>query len=343
MIMHQLPDGTPSKNEMYFLLSEVLPKDYEIRHSLHAKRLESVLVQHQFERTDQTYEKGCLYCRDVIKPSRSDFLEHLYKKHFLLLGKLENLVFIDELIEVVQDKMEKLICLFCEKIFKDRTTLKEHMRKKGHKRINPDNKIYDKYFLINYKNNKSVAKAGQQNRRTRTRSITGNKPESRVFNTDDSDSDWSDWEGEKQKLTCLFCPIIDTDFISLKKHMTAEHGIDFEETVKELNFYQKIKIVNYIRRQMHILRCVTCNDSFETIDDLQKHLKDEKHYGIGEKTSWDQPEFFFPTYEDDNFLCYLEDNQHDNSSEDSATVFSEDCQVNVNTDAENLLKEKFNL
>lgn len=32
----------------------------------------------------------------------------------------------------------------------DRTALKEHMRKKLHKRINPTNKEYDKFYINNY-------------------------------------------------------------------------------------------------------------------------------------------------------------------------------------------------
>lgn len=43
-----------------------------------------------------------------------------------------------------------LICIYCEKLFKDRTALKEHMRKKLHKRINPNNKEYDKFYINNY-------------------------------------------------------------------------------------------------------------------------------------------------------------------------------------------------
>lgn len=43
-----------------------------------------------------------------------------------------------------------LQCLYCEGTFRDHTTLKEHMRKKLHKRINPKNKTYDKFYVINY-------------------------------------------------------------------------------------------------------------------------------------------------------------------------------------------------
>ena len=43
-----------------------------------------------------------------------------------------------------------LQCLYCERLFRDRPTLKEHMRKKQHKKINPRNKLYDRFYVINY-------------------------------------------------------------------------------------------------------------------------------------------------------------------------------------------------
>ena len=41
-------------------------------------------------------------------------------------------------------------CLFCEKEFKEWSILKDHMRKKGHKRLDPKNKEYDRFYVINY-------------------------------------------------------------------------------------------------------------------------------------------------------------------------------------------------
>lgn len=66
------------------------------------------------------------------------------------LGNPQNLVFIDELIQQIENKLDSLQCIYCEKTFPDRNTLKEHMRKKLHKRINPQNKNYDKYYIVNY-------------------------------------------------------------------------------------------------------------------------------------------------------------------------------------------------
>ena len=43
-----------------------------------------------------------------------------------------------------------LQCLYCEHTFRDHPTLKDHMRKKQHKKINPQNKVYDRFYVINY-------------------------------------------------------------------------------------------------------------------------------------------------------------------------------------------------
>lgn len=43
-----------------------------------------------------------------------------------------------------------LQCLYCNGVFKDRSTLRDHMRKKQHKKLNPQEKQYDKFYVINY-------------------------------------------------------------------------------------------------------------------------------------------------------------------------------------------------
>lgn len=331
MLLDQLPDGTPSKNEKYYLLSDIVPQDYELRKNLRTKRLEEILAQHQFERTDRNFTKECLYCRDVITGLRSEYLEHLFNKHFLQLGRPENLVFIDELINKVQQSLEDLKCLYCEKIFKDRPTLKEHMRKKGHKKINPNIQFYDKYFLQNYKNEK--AKHVKNMPSPKLVEKLDEKLES------DHEEDWSDWDEENIQLTCLYCKFKNSDFTDLKAHMSAEHRVNFDEETKNFTFYQKIKIVNFVRRQIQILQCIKCDEKFEELESLLDHMNKEDHFGIGEKKQWDQAEFFFPTYEDDGVLCVLDDP----NDKDEIIIIPEDSKLERNLDAENLSLESFKL
>lgn len=365
MLLDQMPDGTPAKNEKYYLLSDILPKDYELRTKLKKERLERALAQHQFELTDRNFSKECLYCRDVITGLRTLYLEHLFNKHFLQLGKPENLIYIDELLGKVQDNLENLICLYCEKVFKDRVTLKEHMRKKAHKRINPSNKAYDKYFLQNYKfpdnctqtrnqqrrHNKprsqtATATTSQRNRSSSQRTADSVEFEQRfAHKSEESDSDWSDWNGDDesvQPLNCLYCQQQSHDFNSFKEHLLHGHKMDFDESVKGLNFYQKVKVVNYIRRQVCLFRCVSCNQRFGSQELLLQHLKEEQHFGIGSQKQWDKPEYFFPTYEDDGLLCILDDNPNDDMDDTVVRIISEDPVAQINKDAEKLSLENFN-
>lgn len=349
MLLNHKPDGTPSQDEKYYLLSDCVPQDCEIRKKLDTKYLEFVLERHQFEKNDEKFEKGCLYCRDVIQPTRAEYLSHLYGKHFLQLGKAENLVFIDELIDVVEQKMKNLICLYCEKTFKDRMTLKEHMRKKGHKRINPENKFYDKFFLTNYYkdrqnpvDNTTKAQTPKQQRKCLTAAEgmphRERQDSSRVFN-DLDDSDWSDWEtNETLPIKCLFCDATNLRIDDIKIHMMTEHTFNFEETTKNLNFYKKIKLVNYIRYQMQHNQCINCDLKFSENSLLLDHMKSSQHFQITHERQFNQPEFFFPTIDDDPFLCCIEDDER-HVDDDSAIVICEESTVKLNAAAENLVKE----
>ena len=58
-------------------------------------------------------------------------------------------IFVRNYIIISVDRFS-LICIYCEGTFKDRMVLKEHMRKKFHKSINPHNKAYDKFYINNY-------------------------------------------------------------------------------------------------------------------------------------------------------------------------------------------------
>lgn len=351
MLWKQLPDGTPIEHdEKYYLLSDIVPKDKAIRIKLKSRMIEKALARHQFERSDTNFKRGCLYCRNDIQPTtRYGLIEHLYGKHFLQLGKPENLVFIDELIDKLEEKLTNLICFYCEKIFKDRATLKEHMRKKGHKKINPENKSYDRFYMVNYKL-KDEHKMPQDRKYFNPRpSFKSDNKKERIENIDDEifendNSEWSEWsENDKEMLiTCLFCTHKNCDFNSILFHMIESHNFDFEKSTKNVNFYQKVKIVNFIRRKIHLKQCLNCSDSFESLDELLTHLSSQNHLICNEK-SYDRPEFYFPTFEDDSFLCNLDNFiEEDSMSEsESVPVISEDRMLTVNADAEMLSREKF--
>ena len=97
----------------------------------------------------------------------------------------------------IEAQLEELVCLYCEKLFKSREVLKEHMRKKMHKKLNPKNKEWDKYYLVNYLES---GKTWQDFSREEAEPYRAEEePPSAWDDTereDNEDSEWNDWRGE---------------------------------------------------------------------------------------------------------------------------------------------------
>jgi hypothetical protein len=68
-----------------------------------------VLSEQVKERTDDTFKRGCIFCRKEFSGSRIEYINHLSQKHNILLGKPENLVFIDEYLDRIQNNIERLL------------------------------------------------------------------------------------------------------------------------------------------------------------------------------------------------------------------------------------------
>lgn len=323
-------DGKVLKDQEYYLLSDVLPEDKQLRDGLQMKRLEWVIEQQMKEREDNKFTKGCLFCRLQITGTRAEYITHLSTKHNLQLGRPQNLVFIDKLIDKIEQKLESLQCIYCEKVFKDRNVLKEHMRKKLHKRINPDNKDYDHFYIVNY------IEMGKnwKDKHTPMRPLSR-----RESSGSDDAADWSDWKDEAEvAIVCLFCNHSVSSWSDIMEHMTTEHSFSYEANTAHLDFYQQVKLVNYIRRQIYCCQCITCSAEFATRDDLMQHMKQEKHLTMPSQDLWNQPEYFFPTYENDAFLCQLDDSRY--TEQDLCDSLSSSF-IEENTETFKALQEAF--
>ncbi|XP_018045117.1 PREDICTED: zinc finger protein 277 [Atta colombica] len=317
LLMDCTPDGQPSKNEHYFLLSDCLSEDKTLRDEIHRAKLEWTLAQQEAERADITFKRGCIFCRTEICGSRAVYIKHLYQKHNLYLGKPENLVFVDELLDKIQNNIESLICIYCEGTFKDRMVLKEHMRKKFHKSINPHNKAYDKFYINNYLEPEKTWERKQANLKTKSDIGGGSENE-------DEESSWSDWNDESITITCLFCNYSNNEFTCILRHMKEAHSFDFEETVKDLTFYQKVKVVNYIKRQIQLQRCIFCETKS---DNVLEHMKNQQHCKIATQKVWDQPEYYFPMSENDSFLYNLDATSNSDEESDVENLTEAMCNL----------------
>ncbi|KAI4785455.1 hypothetical protein KUCAC02_037753 [Chaenocephalus aceratus] len=160
------------------------------------------------------------------------------------------------------------------------------MRKKAHRRINANNSEYDRYYIINYL---ELGKTWEEVQSEDDREMV-----------DDGDDDWSDWQSHPVSAVCLFC----------------DHQ---SETMEQIYTHMKVKLVNFLRRQLHQSRCYGCQETFSCRQEVLRHLKEAGHVmQLPHK-------YYFPTYENDALLCTLSDSDEDerNVSED-VPVISED-------------------
>lgn len=249
------------------------------------------------------------------------------------MGQPDNLVFTDELFDLIQSKLDSMLCLFCEKEFKDKPSLREHMRKKQHRKINPKNKEYDRFYIINYmemgKNWESL-----QSEDTRLVKSANDK-------VSDEEEEWSGWNDDSEaKVVCLFCDFSCSVQPDLNDHMRSKHDFDLQEVNRELqlNFYQKVKLINFIRRQIYHKTCYGCQETFSEKSELLSHLEESSDHlkKVPTVSVWDQPQYFFPTYEDDCLLCQLDDDDEGAAGDAiGVTVIAEEITI-----AETILTDK---
>ncbi|XP_028345661.2 zinc finger protein 277 isoform X4 [Physeter macrocephalus] len=267
------------EQDNYFLLCDVLPEDRILREELQKQRLKQILEQQQQERNDDNFQGSCMFCNEEFLGNRSVLLNHMAREHTFNIGLPDNIVNCNEFLCTLQKKLDNLQCLYCEKTFRDKNTLKDHMRKKQHRKINPKNREYDRFYVINYL---ELGKSWEEVQLEDDRELL-----------DHQEDDWSDWEEHPLSAVCLFCEKQAETIEKLCVHMEDAHEFDLLKIKSELglNFYQQVKLVNFIRRQIHQCRCYGCHEKFKSKADLRTHMEEAKHTSLlPERQTWDQPQ-----------------------------------------------------
>ena len=83
-------------------------------------------------------------------------------------------------------------------------------------------------------------------------------------------------------------------------------------------------MINFIRRSVHLNTCIGCADMFTSKEALLEHMTWSSHHQPGNASDWDQPQYYFPTYENDNLLFGLEDPDIDDRDSEDSTGFCSD-------------------
>ncbi|KAK6177340.1 hypothetical protein SNE40_015459 [Patella caerulea] len=316
--------------EEFYLLCDVLPEDKDLRQFLQKQKLEEVLASQQKEREDTTFSRPCLFCKEHFTGNRSEMINHMASDHSFNVGLPDNIVYTNEFLDELQFMLDNLKCLYCEKTFKDKTSLKEHMRKKQHRKIKANNRKYDKYYVINY------LELGKNWEEIQSEEDYHNTDDDVDDENENEEGDWYNWKEESgAQAVCLFCEFSSSHPDRLKAHMQELHDFDLHELKLKmnLNFYQKVKLINYIRRQVYQCLCYGCHEELEDKQMLLDHMHTTGHTSkIPPVSVWDQPQYYFPTYENDNLLCQLEDDEEGLDDEDATVpIIAEDVPITHTT------------
>lgn len=270
-------------------------EDQELRQKLQSERLQDILDRQQRER--QGFFKsagGCLFCSEVFT-EKYQLFNHMYREHSFNIGQLDNLVMVEDFLQLLKDKIDGGICIYCEKTFPDNIILKKHMKCKGHYKINGHNNAYDRFYVVNY------MLPG-----TTWHDLAADLEELCVSSEDDKDDAWENLDDiVDMGTTCLLCDHQESDPELILKHMETSHDFILNSLFSE--FYDGIKIVNFIRICWRDSRCAFCSDFFDSSDSLNAHFASctfKSENKISDE--WKSPEYLFPFYEDDNLLSILE-------------------------------------
>lgn len=71
--------------------------------------------------------------------------------------------------------------------------------------------------------------------------------------------------------------------------LISDHLVCFSS---DLRFYQQIKLVNFIRRQIHQSSCYGCQEKFDSKAEVLGHIQAQGHVmKLPDVSTWDQPQY----------------------------------------------------
>ncbi|KAK9717453.1 hypothetical protein K7432_006190 [Basidiobolus ranarum] len=236
--------------------------DKELRDELQREKLNEILrIQDKERHEDCLKSRKCLFCKNVCD-NRPVLFKHMFSEHNFNIGLPDNLVDVDEFLDILEGKLNQLQCLYCEKIFTSPAVLRKHMRKKKHFKISARNRMYDRFYVINY------LEPGKN-----WETFEHEKYDSDEDRRDDS---WADWdEQDPEETMCLFDDYVASTPKEICDHMIQSHGFDLKGIQEEyhLDFYKTITLINYIRHKTSNNICMGCDASFETLKEMTEHME----------------------------------------------------------------------
>jgi len=299
----------------YYLKDDTSNEDRNLRYKLYQDTLDRVLVLHLAERS-RVFKLVCLFCPDTLQAVKSSVCQHLSELHNFNLGNPDNTVHFAEFIELLRGKMKEGKCFYCDKTFRDYKTLREHMRKKFHKKINADNKEYDKFYLVNYREFGKNWKSLEEDREERSA-----EPK--------EEDDWTEWTEDSPSVQCLLCSRTFRNLPDTTHHMATQHCVYFDKLIEGVAYYDQIKLINNIRYSVEKGRCPFCqineadftSHTCSTSSKLDMSVLEDERY-------------LFPALDNDFLLCCLVPEEEEARGEHGGETTEGDWRDGLKTELE---------
>jgi hypothetical protein len=196
----------------------------------------------------------------------------------------------------------------CERIFKDYATLRMHMKKKRHFKVNGRNKIYDQFYLINY------LEWGKTWEDLQREPDDDGESEATISTISEIDP-WRDWEETidesdmlEEPTKCAVCDERCVNAALALTHLVEEHDLDLIKLRAEwqLDVYATIKLINYLRWCYSVAhkcpRClVQCADVGVAAGARQAAEQPCQHVAR-DAAFWDDAQYLIPVVDNDPLL-----------------------------------------
>lgn len=282
------------KTKTFLTIQSDDENEKSLREILHKDRLETIMLQHEIERTTIFPQLRCIFCNSSFRGTWHQYLQWLFEVHQFNPGRPSNLVHIEELIDYLRPFILNFQCFNCGRTLENSKQLRNHMRKKPHGKI-PNEKRFDRYYMVNYLE-------------IERKWLEVQEDDEDIFETLEEGIQDIDDEKEVNNTQCLICDKILIDPEEMVIHLRDNHQFDFSEIrqVFENNFYHFVKFINFIRKKKSEGICFVCdlNVYGEYSDHIHLHLRkipeDFEPFLHSE-------EFLIPFIASDPLLTVLED------------------------------------
>ncbi|KAJ2501443.1 hypothetical protein IWW47_003110, partial [Coemansia sp. RSA 2052] len=300
---------------IYHIDAATCPADKEIRNIVQKANLEAILLVQESERRREALEpRKCLFCKHTCD-NRSNLFRHGYREHNFNIGLPDNLVNVNEFLHILESKLASLQCLYCEKTFTSAAVLRKHMRKKKHFKISSHNRLYDRFYIVNY------VEPGKS-----WEAIENEKIDSDAEEADRKDDSWNDWD-EKADMPAqsLFDQHVAPSLEECLEYMKREYSFDLLKTKSDrsLDFYKTVALVNIIRRSTANNACFACDLKLDSAAELAAHVKqsgaDHLQPPAEESQVWQDKDNLKPVLENDPLLMAFDDDVEGDDSADEET------------------------